>query len=264
MSKKLIDLTVLYDADQDDEQKAVYEACDIAINNPAYIAGVCVNPLFVDSVSSLLSGWNSEMGIDWDIPIITVLNFPHGTGNLNLVEKVAEMVLNEGATELDLVIDWQKINETRNTLHAYELVNCIKRIMPGHTKLKVILETGELRRDLLPLVCRDTLEAGADFLKTSTGKTPNGADCAAVRIMAQEINRYYCHTSRRIGLKPSGGIKSAYEADLLINATTECLTDSWIRPETFRLGCSVPSAVAIIDDWKKDKKKNNVINIRVL
>jgi deoxyribose-phosphate aldolase len=142
-----------------------------------------------------------------------------------------------GAHEVDVVIDRgfvlaNKCNELQSQLEAM-------REAAGSTTLKVILETGEL--DTVYKIRRASeiaLNAGADFLKTSTGKTKPAATLEAVLIMLDTIKEFYEKTGKRVGIKPSGGIAEADEAIKYYLLVKEILGEPWLDKKYFRIGAS--------------------------
>ena len=109
----------------------------------------------------------------------------------------------------------------------------------GPAHLKVILETGELEtydnvRRASPLA----MAAGADFIKTSTGKVQPAATPAVVLVMLEAIRDHYLATGRRVGMKPAGGIKTSKQALHLLVIVKETLGDAWLTPDLFRIGAS--------------------------
>lgn len=193
-------------------------------------AAVCVYHEFVRAAVDALAGSG--------IPVAAVsTGFPHGLGPL--ATKLAEIKASvaAGAEEIDIVIsrhhvlegNWQALyDETR----AY-------RDACGDAHLKTILATGELPnlRDVYraSLVC---MMAGADFIKTSTGKESVNATLPFGLVMARAIRQYLELTGHRVGLKPAGGIRNAKDSLDWLGLMKEELGDAWLRPELFRFGAS--------------------------
>jgi deoxyribose-phosphate aldolase len=136
-----------------------------------------------------------------------------------------------GAQEVDVVMPY------RDLAAAPALLAAVRQACAG-LRLKVILETGELNdAALITQACRMALDAGADFLKTSTGKTPTAATPAAARLLLQAIAGD-SGARGRVGFKPAGGIRSVADAWVYINLTQEVLGDGAVVPARFRIGAS--------------------------
>jgi deoxyribose-phosphate aldolase len=194
------------------------------------VAAVCFYLPFVAQARKQLEGTG--------IKVATVAGaFPHGQAPTEI--KCAEVAFAEkaGAHEVDVVIDRgfvlaNKCNELQSQLEAM-------REAAGSTTLKVILETGEL--DTVYKIRRASeiaLNAGADFLKTSTGKTKPAATLEAVLIMLDTIKEFYEKTGKRVGIKPSGGIAEADEAIKYYLLVKEILGEPWLDKKYFRIGAS--------------------------
>jgi len=163
-------------------------------------------------------------------------NFPSGKAVTEL--KVSESVLAEqaGAEEIDVVINkgWavnseydkigKEIKEVKNALN--------------NAHLKVIMETGLLSPVQIQNISETVINAGADFIKTSTGKIPEGASLDAVAIMCYQIKDHYEKTDKKVGIKPSGGISTPEEAMRYILMIERILGPGWIDPKFCRIGAS--------------------------
>jgi deoxyribose-phosphate aldolase len=141
-----------------------------------------------------------------------------------------------GAQEVDVVLPYQQL-QTGDTMAVADLLAAVRKASEGLT-LKVILETGELVSPvLIGLACRISLEAGADFLKTSTGKTPISATPEAARWMLAAIAEDTL-AAARVGFKPSGGIRTVADAAVYIALHEEILGTAALNPHRFRIGAS--------------------------
>ena len=142
-----------------------------------------------------------------------------------------------GADEIDMVIDRGAFLSGDYDRVAEEIV-AVKEAC-GAARLKVILETGEL--ETYDNVCRAShlaMAAGADFIKTSTGKIQPASTPPVVLVMLEAIRDHYLETGRRVGMKPAGGIKTSKQALHLLVIVKETLGDAWLTPDLFRLGAS--------------------------
>jgi deoxyribose-phosphate aldolase len=217
-----LDLTDLDEGASLDEIDAL---CARARTPHGPVAAVCVYPRFAERARAALEGSG--------IRVACVVNFPTGDRPLDFVRAMAADALEEGAEEIDLVVPWRLL-VTGNEAPMREMLRIVKRGL-GDAPLKAILETGELGDpDLIRRAATIAVEEGADFLKTSTGKVPVNATPEAVEILL-EVAR---EADRPIGVKPSGGIRTADDAAAYLALCDRIMGDGWARPETFRLGAS--------------------------
>jgi len=149
----------------------------------------------------------------------------------------AKLIAETGIDELDIVINRGDAIAGNFSTISNE-INEIRAAI-GTLHLKVILETGELQDErLIKKTAQIAIDAGADFIKTSTGKTEIGATTAAVGWMCEIIHNHYTKTGIKIGIKPSGGIRSFEDAILYFNLVGEILGAEWQNPQLFRIGAS--------------------------
>jgi len=227
---RLIDLTNLSEDCTEDD---VVELCARAHGVHGSVAAVCVWPRFVSRAVKELAGTG--------VKVATVVNFPRGNDGVDEVLGLVEHCVGEGADEIDLVIPYEKLRDQvdgdgdRAVVH---LVAKVKESLPADRLLKVILETGELRDQVLvERAARLAVASGADFIKTSTGKTPVSATPEAVETMLTVL-RESPRIDRRVGIKPSGGIRSVAEAAGYLAIADRIMGPDWATPETFRFGAS--------------------------
>lgn len=217
----LVDLTNLND---DCDDAAVVALCDRARRFGT--AAVCVWPDFVATAAAALDGTAVE--------IATVVNFPTGDERIFSVVGQTERALADGATEIDLVLPHRSF-VAGDTDHAAAMVRAVGETTAGHARLKVILETGELPdTDTIRAAAELAVGEGADFIKTSTGKSPVSASTDAVTTMLQVISA----AGRPVGIKPAGGISSADDAERYIGLAEAAMGAEWVGPATFRFGAS--------------------------
>lgn len=189
------------------------------------VAAVCVWPDFVRQAVTRVSG--SGVGV------ATVVNFPTGDERPYAVGAVTACAVDDGATEIDVVLPYRAFL-AGDTAWALEVLRTARVASVG-THLKVILETGELPDDdTVAAATRLAIEAGADFVKTSTGKSPVSATPDAVATMLDVI----AETDHTVGLKPSGGIRTADDAAAYLDLARQRLGDGYLTPATFRFGAS--------------------------
>jgi len=194
------------------------------------VGAVCVYHALVETAAKALKGSN--------IPVAAVsTGFPHGLSPLpRRIEEIRDSV-SEGALEIDIVITRAHVF-SGNWEALYQEIKSFREAC-GDSHLKTILGTGELGslRNVAKasLVC---MMAGADFIKTSTGKEPQNATLPVSLVMLRMIRDYYQKTGHKVGFKPAGGIRTAKQAlewQILMN---EELGREWLEPELFRFGAS--------------------------
>ena len=163
--------------------------------------------------------------------------FPAGLMPTKLKLREARGAVREGADEIDMVI-----NRARFLAGDYERVFdeiAAIREACGTARLKVILETGELQTyDNVRLASEIAMRAGADFIKTSTGKISPAATMPVTLVMLEAIRDYFYETGIRVGIKPAGGLRTAKEALAYLVMVKETLGDEWLTPALFRFGAS--------------------------
>ena len=193
-------------------------------------AAVCVYPDFVRVAKKFLG--NSSVKV---ASVATA--FPTGLMPLRLKLQEVRSAARDGADEIDMVIN-------RGNFLAGEHERVFDEIFStkeacGQAHLKVILETGELQTyDNVRLASEIAMRAGADFIKTSTGKISPAATMPVTLVMLEAIRDYFYETGIRIGMKPAGGIRNAKEALAYLVMVKETLGDDWLTPNLFRFGAS--------------------------
>lgn len=221
----LIDLTSL---EGKDTSADIGRLCEKAQRHS--VAGVCVYPMLVRYARKHLGNSNIRLAS-------VAGGFPGGQIPLHLKEEETKFAIAEGADEIDMVINRGKFLEQEYNYTADEIAS-LKSIC-GNTTLKVILETGELGS--LEMVARAAdiaIKAGADFVKTSTGKISTGATPEAVMVMMNEIKKAFVSTGKKTGIKPSGGIPDAKTAAMYYFLVREVLGNDWLQSSLFRFGAS--------------------------
>ena len=233
LALSMIDLTTLSGADTPDKVKRLcYKACHLHNSMPDLpsVAAVCVHAPLVSVAKTALAGTPIH------IAAVTT-GFP--SGMLPLPYKIDETkyAVAEGADEIDMVISRGKfLSGEYQAVH--DEIQAIKAAC-GAAHLKVILETGELQSlDVVRRASDLALYAGADFIKTSTGKVQPAATLPVTLVMFQAIRDFYYETGKRVGMKPAGGIATAKLALQYLVMLQETLGDDWMTPELFRFGAS--------------------------
>jgi len=227
----LLDLTSLNDMDTED---SIARLCSRAVTAHGAVAAVCVWPRFVPYCREWLYG--SE------VRVATVVNFPGGRANQGIAMAETAAAVAYGAHEVDLVFPYRAwLAGDRQSCQAL-LAGC-REVCGEHVLLKVILETGELPdQRTVTLMGQDAISAGADFLKTSTGKTAEGASLESSMAMLEAIR----HAPRPVGFKAAGGIRTLGEAVQYMELVDSVLGSGCVTPGLFRIGAS-----SLLDDLLK-------------
>ena len=219
----LIDLTELGDSCS---EAAVDDLCRRAVGPPAPVAAICIWPQHVSRARAALE--------DAPVRIATVANFPSGDLDVEHVVNDVGEALGDGAHEIDLVLPYKAFLRGERRV-ARTMIEGVRDVAGADRTLKVILETGALGDGAaIEAASRLAIEAGADFLKTSTGKIAVGATLEAAATMLDAIRA----SRRRVGLKPSGGLRTLAEARAYVDLAEARMGPGWVSPATFRLGAS--------------------------
>ena len=227
----MLDLTTLEGADNTEKVSALCaKAKGFQALGLPNVAAVCVYPTLVSVAKKELAGSG--------IHVASVAGaFPSGLSPLPLRLEEVKYAVSEGADEIDMVISRGKFLEG-NFEAVFEEVALTKHAC-GKAHLKVILETGELQSLKNVLIASSiAIAAGADFIKTSTGKMGVGATLPAVFVMMQAVRDHFENTGKKIGIKPSGGVAECEQALDYLCLLKEVLGDEWMTPELFRFGAS--------------------------
>ena len=200
-------------------------------------ASVCV-------YSNLAATVAQERKCDFNITVVSAC-FPSSQSFLEVKVKECEMAVEQGADEVDIVLSLSKFLAEDYDGAADEIRQvraCIDAVAAKQNRkvhLKVILETGLLRTpEKIAQASFLAMEAGADFIKTSTGKVDVNATPAAAYVMCECIQRFYQKTGKKIGFKPAGGISSAADALCYYSIVSSILGKEWLDKEYFRFGVS--------------------------
>jgi len=194
-------------------------------------AAVCVYPNQVRSARRFLGG-------DSPVHVASVATgFPSGQFPLRTRLAEVRQAVSDGADEIDMVIA-RGVFLAGETARVFDEIAAVKAAC-GPAHLKVILETGELvTYDHVRRASRLAMEAGADFIKTSTGKVQPAATLPVTLVMLEAIRDFFFDTGIRIGMKPAGGIRNAKQALAYLVMVKETLGDDWLTPSLFRFGAS--------------------------
>ncbi|MGH7776196.1 MAG: deoxyribose-phosphate aldolase [Candidatus Dormibacterales bacterium] len=194
------------------------------------VAAVCVYPALVGTASGRLRGSGVRVAS-------VATGFPSGQTFTDVKVAETRAAVAAGADEVDMVIDRGAFLAGRHDLVRDEILAA--REACGGAHLKVILETGELGTyDAVRHASMLAMAAGADFIKTSTGKVQPAATLPVALVMMEAIRDFHAETGRQVGLKPAGGIRTAKQAIAYLVTLNETLGATWLTPERFRLGAS--------------------------
>ncbi|OGQ04976.1 MAG: deoxyribose-phosphate aldolase [Deltaproteobacteria bacterium RIFCSPLOWO2_12_FULL_44_12] len=229
----MIDLTTLEGKDSPGKVQAL---CQKAIHplegnsSVPSVAAVCVYPNMVSVAKKALKGTNVKVAS-------VATGFPSGLTPLPIKIEETKRVVEMGADEVDMVIDrgaflageYQKVSDE---------IAQVKEAC-GKSHLKVILETGELETyDNVRKASFLAMQAGADFIKTSTGKAAVNATLPVTLVMLEAIRDYWYQTGKMVGMKPAGGIRTSKQALQYLVVVKETLGDRWLSNDWFRFGAS--------------------------
>lgn len=228
-----IDLTTLEGTDNVEKVEALCKQA-YSIENPSKgipkVAAVCVYPVFVKTAYNALSG----KGIN----VAAVAGaFPSGQSPLNLRLDEVKYAVEQGANEIDMVISRGRFLSGEREFLREEVKK--HKLACGNAHLKVILETGELLDpNLIYEASMISMEEGADFIKTSTGKIQPAATLEAAFVMLTAISDFYKKTGKKIGFKPAGGVSDPDTAVQYWQLVKSILGEEWLNNSLFRFGAS--------------------------
>ena len=229
----MIDLTTLEGKDTDGKVKQLcYKALHLHDSLPGLptVAAICVYPSMVKIAKKALG--------DSGVNVASVATaFPSGQAPKDVKIRDTKYAVEQGADEVDMVISRGKFHAGEYNF-VFDEIAAIKEAC-GEARLKVILETGELgTMDKVRRASDIAMHAGADFIKTSTGKIQPAATMPVTLVMLEAIRDFYYKTGRMVGMKPAGGISTAKLAINYLVVLHETLGSDWMTPDLFRFGAS--------------------------
>src|ERR1700752_3159657 len=229
----MIDLTTLEGKDTDGKVKQLcYKAMHPhdAVPDLPTVAAICVYPSMVAVAKKALGGSGVKVA-----SVATA--FPSGQAPRDVKIRDTKYAVNEGADEVDMVISRGKFHGGEYN-YVYDEIAAVKEAC-GEARLKVILETGELGTfDKARRASDIAMHAGADFIKTSTGKIQPAATRPVTLVMLEAIRDFYYNTGKMIGMKPAGGISKAKLALHYLVMLNEVLGEDWMNNQWSRFGAS--------------------------
>lgn len=229
-AERLVSLMDLTSLNAGDTQSSVAAFLEKANSPYGPVAAVCVLPPFVRLVRDQFAGSS--------VRTATVANFPEGNASLESVLLEIASAISDGAEEVDVVFPYHRYLAGERQ-YAETFVSLCKEACGDKVLLKVILETGVLNDPaIIADASYDALKAGADFIKTSTGKLPEGATLSAAATMLLVVKHIMPQLKRPVGVKVAGGIKSAHDAIQYVELADNILGRELITSQTFRIGAS--------------------------
>jgi len=227
-----IDLTTLNSTDTLDSVAKFTEKVNQfpqAFPGVSNVAAICVYPNMAKAVKETLKAEGMKIAA-------VSGGFPSSMTFTDLKIEEARLAVAAGANEIDIVVPlWAFLAGDFETVSTE--ISATKKAI-GDVHLKVILESGVLNVDQIWQASILAIEAGADFIKTSTGKLPQAATPEAAFVMCLAIKQHFEETGKKIGFKPAGGIVTPEDAILYLTIVQEILGDEWLTPELFRIGAS--------------------------
>ncbi|PCD90464.1 deoxyribose-phosphate aldolase [Vibrio mediterranei] len=224
---KLMDLTTLND---DDTNEKVIALCHDAKSPVGNTAAICIYPRFIPIAKKTLR----EQGTP-EVRIATVTNFPHGNDDIEIAVAETKAAVAYGADEVDVVFPYRALMAGNEEV-GFELVKQCKEAC-GDILLKVIIETGELKEEaLIKKASEICIKAGADFIKTSTGKVPVNATPEYAHMMLEVIRDM--GVAEKVGFKPAGGVRTAEDAAAYLAMADDILGADWADNMHYRFGAS--------------------------
>ncbi|GLW23457.1 deoxyribose-phosphate aldolase [Microbispora triticiradicis] len=233
MAIGMVDLTTLEGADTPGKVRAMCAKAvrpDPADASVPPVAAVCVYPDLVATAVTALAGSGVKVAS-------VATSFPSGRSSLEVKVTETSLAVAAGASEIDMVID-RGAFLAGDYLKVYEEIVATKEACAGR-HLKVILETGELATyDNVRRASWLAMIAGADFVKTSTGKVSPAATLPVTLVMLEAVRDFHAATGRQVGVKPAGGIRTTKDAIKYLVLVNETAGPDWLHPDWFRLGAS--------------------------
>jgi deoxyribose-phosphate aldolase len=234
---RMVDLTTLEGADTPGKVRSLCAKAlrpDPTDPSVPHVGAICVYNDMVKVARDYLDsiGGNS-------IPVAAVSTaFPSGRASMDVKLRDTKDAIDAGAAEIDMVIDRGAFLSGKFGL-VFDEIESIKELCGDKAHLKVILETGELATyDNVRKASYLAMLAGADFIKTSTGKVTPAATPPVVLVMLEAVRDFYALTGKRIGVKPAGGIRTTKDAIKQLVLVNETAGPDWLSPDLFRIGAS--------------------------
>ncbi|WP_125716541.1 deoxyribose-phosphate aldolase [Pseudoalteromonas rubra] len=217
-----MDLTSLTGTESDDD---IIQLCQQASSEAGAVAAICIFPQHIPLATQHLAA---------GIRIATVTNFPHGSEDIASAVAQTRAAVALGAHEVDVVFPYKALM-AGNTEIGAQLVRQCKAACGKGAQLKVIIESGQLKTaQLIEQASRIAIEAGADFIKTSTGKVAVNATLDAAHVMLNTIKS----SGKAVGFKAAGGVRTVNDACAYLDQARQIMGPDWVNPQHFRFGAS--------------------------
>ncbi len=249
MAISMVDLTTLEGADSAGKVKALCakavrpDPTDLTVPS---VGAICV---YNDMVKIARTELDAIGGGDVAVAAVATA-FPSGRATLTVKKLDTQDAIDAGANEIDMVID-RGAFLSGHLGEVFDQIKVIKELCGNKAHLKVILETGELvTYDNVRKASYLAMLAGADFIKTSTGKVAPAATAPVVLVMLEAVRDYFALTGTRIGVKPAGGIRTTKDAIKQLVLVNETAGSEWLKPSLFRIGAS-----ALLNDLLMQRMK---------
>ena len=249
MAISMVDLTTLEGADSAGKVKALCakavrpDPTDLTVPS---VGAICV---YNDMVKIARTELDAIGGGDVAVAAVATA-FPSGRATLAVKKLDTQDAIDAGANEIDMVID-RGAFLSGHLGEVFDQIKIIKELCGNKAHLKVILETGELvTYDNVRKASYLAMLAGADFIKTSTGKVAPAATAPVVLVMLEAVRDYFALTVTRIGVKPAGGIRTTKDAIKQLVLVNETAGSEWLKPSLFRIGAS-----ALLNDLLMQRMK---------
>ena len=249
MAISMVDLTTLEGADTPGKVKAL---CAKAVRpDPTDLTVPSVGAICVYNDMVKVARAELDLIGGKHIPVAAVSTaFPSGRASMEVKKQDTLDALNAGAAEIDMVIDRGAFLAGKIS-QVFEEIKIIKELCGDKAHLKVIFETGELvTYDNVRKASFIAMLAGADFIKTSTGKVAPAATAPVVLVMLEAVRDYFALTGSKIGVKPAGGIRTTKDAIKQLVLVNETAGPDWLTPSLFRIGAS-----ALLNDLLMQRMK---------
>lgn len=225
----LMDLTTLNEDDTDEKVIALCRQAKTPVGTPA---AICIYPRFIPVARKALKSQGTP-----EVRIATVTNFPHGNDDIEIALAETRAAIAYGADEVDVVFPYRALMAGDEEIGFALVSACKAACKAANVLLKVIIETGELKTEaLIRKASTIAINAGADFIKTSTGKVPVNATPESARLMMEVIRDM--GVQETVGFKPAGGVRTAEDAQQYLQMAGDILGENWADARHFRFGAS--------------------------
>ncbi len=241
LKKRIVNLVDLTSLNASDTESSIASLFDKARTSWGHVAAVCIYPPFLRLAATEFAGT--------PVKVATVANFPEGSSSLDSVLVEIGQALQNGAQEIDVVFPYHRYLAGEQQ-YAHQFVFACKAACGDQVTLKVILETGAIKN--LAIIADASLEAltaGADFIKTSTGKIKEGASLEDAATMLLVIKHASLKLNRQVGIKIAGGVREIQQAAQYIELADKIMGIDWVTPSTFRIGAS-----KLVDELGSEKE----------